>query len=106
MTRPQAATHLALANIFVINNVATNQRLAAGGISRHQWYQYFLMTPLPETLLPGREREWLSVFLRDRQGHPLPSDALDEYIRCHAIAGTPASAANIYRALPEDAGPP
>ncbi|WP_043766603.1 alpha/beta fold hydrolase [Algiphilus aromaticivorans] len=103
LARPEAVSHLALANIFVINNVATNQRLAAGGMSRHQWYQYFLMTPLPEALVPGREREWLNVFLRDRRGELLPADAVDEYVRCHAIAGTPGSAANLYRALADDA---
>ena len=103
LAQPERVAHLAIANIFVINNVATNQRLAAGGMSRHQWYQYFLMTPLPEALIPGREREWLQVFLRNRHGEALPPDAVDEYVRCHAIDGTPTSAANLYRTLPEDA---
>ena len=82
------------------------QRLVFASIVQleNPWYQYFMQTPgLAETMVPGNESTFLKVFLRgkDRDWH-FPQTAVDEYVRCYQIPGTPTSGANFYRAMRAD----
>ena len=103
LAAPQRVTHLGIANITVINNLATNRRIAAAGGNRFLWYQFFLQSELPEALLPGRAEAWVSHFLRAWRAEGFPEDVLRECVRCHAIAGTETTAANYYRQFHHDA---
>lgn len=102
LAAPERVAALCIANIFLIHNVATNQRIAASGMSRYQWYQYFMMTGLPERMIPGNEDAWLAEFLRRSDGRPLDARSMAEYLRCHRIDGTAAATAHYYRRLRHD----
>ncbi len=54
-------------------------------------------------MIPGAEEVWLRYFLRAWNGRAFPADAIEEYVRCYRIAGTPACGANYYRAFRDDA---
>ena len=103
LAAPQRVSHLGISNIAVINNLATNRKIAAGGPSRFLWYQFFLQSELPEALLAGNAGAWVRHFLRAFRPEGFPQDVLDECIRCHAIAGTETTAANYYRQFGNDA---
>lgn len=100
---PQRVSHLGISNIAVINNLATNRRIAAAGPSRFLWYQFFLQSELPESLLAGNAEPWVRHFLRAFRPEGFAQDVLDECIRCHAIPGTETTAANYYRQFGADA---
>lgn len=103
LAAPQRVSQLGISNIAVINNIATNRRIAAAGPSRFLWYQFFLQSELPEALLGGNAEPWVRHFLRAFRPGGFPQDVLDECVRCHAIAGTETTAANYYRQFGADA---
>lgn len=86
------------------------QALVPGyGLERNMqeaWHFGFHMAPdLPEALVSGRERMYLSYFLGQGAYDPsaISPAALDEYARCFTTPGTTRAAFNYYRALPQDA---
>lgn len=104
---PERVLRLALMNILVINNARGNREavdaLNARG-RRHHWYQYFQQQHgLAEAMIPGNEEIWLRQFLRCWNGQPFPEDAVQEYVRCYRIPGTPGTGANYYRTMRDDA---
>lgn len=102
---PERVKKLVIMNIAIINNVAgTTEALGIiyGGGGVPFWYQYFQMMPgLPEAMIKGKEREWVSFFFGASQG--IPKESIDEYVRCYSIENTPATAASLYRIKPKDA---
>lgn len=103
LAAPQRVSHLGISNIAVINNLATNRKIAAAGPSRFLWYQFFLQSELPEALLADNAEPWVRHFLRAFRPEGFPQDVLAECIRCHAIPGTETTAANYYRQFGADA---
>lgn len=103
---PERVRRLAILNIVLINNARGNRETIEAVRQRSgfaYWYQHFQQTELPEQLIPGNEVAWISYFLRDCHGRLLGQDAIDEYVRCYRIPGTPASGANYYRTFRDDA---
>jgi pimeloyl-ACP methyl ester carboxylesterase len=70
-----------------------------------RWHHAFHMTPdLPEALVQGREREYLTWFYREFSWQPEaiePSD-IDEYVRCYTRPGALSSGFAYYRNIPRD----
>jgi pimeloyl-ACP methyl ester carboxylesterase len=70
-----------------------------------RWHHAFHMTPdLPETLVQGREREYLAWFYREfcwQRGAITQAD-VDEYLRCYSQPGALRAGFEYYRALPRD----
>jgi len=104
---PQRVKKLVILNISIINNAAgTLEALkiiyGQGGLPF--WYQYFqLMPKLPEAMIKGNERIWVSHFFgRAGKDGRIPAEAIEEYIRCYSIENTPATAASYYRIRPKD----
>ena len=104
---PARVRRLILMNIAVINNVEGNREVIRAVRERRgaqYWYQHFQQAPgLAEAMIPGAEEVWLRYFLRTWNGGDFPADAIEEYVRCCRIQGTPASGANYYRAFRADA---
>lgn len=70
------------------------------------WHFGLHMTPnLPEALVSGRERTYLSWFYRELAYDPLAigQDAVDEYVRCYSEPGALRAGFEYYRAAPTDA---
>ena len=63
-----------------------------------------MMPGLPEVMIKGNERAWVSFFFgkKGRDG-TIPREAIDEYVRCYSIENTPATAASFYRSMALDA---
>jgi len=103
---PERVRRLVIMNIHLINNAAGNAEAVAAirrKGARHQWYQHFQQQPgLPEAMIPGNERAWLSAFLRCSDRSPFPQDALAEYVRSYSLPDTPRAGANYYRAMRAD----
>lgn len=70
-----------------------------------RWHHAFHMTPqLPEALVQGRERAYLSWFYGEfcwQRGAISASD-IDEYVRCYARPGAMRAGFAYYRAIPQD----
>jgi len=69
------------------------------------WHFYFNALPdLPEALVAGREREFLSWLFHAKSANPraIDSGALDEYVRCYSAVGGWRAGVAYYRALFED----
>jgi len=70
-----------------------------------RWHHAFHMTPeLPETLVQGREREYLGWFYREfcwQRGAIEPAD-VDEYVRSYKRPGGLSAGFGYYRSLPQD----
>ncbi|MBR9980808.1 MAG: alpha/beta hydrolase [Desulfatitalea sp.] len=105
---PDRVKQLVILNIPVITNAAgaqeAGQALAAMRFIPY-WYQYFQMQPgLPEAMIKGNEEVWVRYFFGKKgQDGIIPPEAIAEYVRCYAIADTPATAASYYRAMAMDA---
>lgn len=101
---PQRVKKLVIMNISIINNMkgsleALNIIYKNGAVPF--WYQYFQMQPfLPEALIKGNERTWVSYFFGNSKN--IPQAAIEEYIRCYSIENTPATAAALYRTKAKD----
>jgi len=70
-----------------------------------RWHHAFHMTPdLPEVLVQGRERAYLSWFYREFSWQPNavgPAD-IDEYVRCYTEPGALRSGFAYYRNIPRN----
>ena len=95
-------------NIPILTNVRGAEEVTKAMIAIRYipyWYQYFQMMPgLPEAMIKGKEREWVSFFFgkKGRDG-AIPRESIDEYVRCYSIENTPATAASYYRSMALDA---
>jgi pimeloyl-ACP methyl ester carboxylesterase len=70
-----------------------------------RWHHAFHMTPdLPETLVQGREREYLSWFYREFcwQRGVIEEADIDEYVRCYSAPGALRAGFEYYRNIPRD----
>ena len=70
-----------------------------------RWHHAFHLTPdLPETLVQGREREYLSWFYRDFSWVPdaIGQEDIDEYVRTYSQPGALRSSFSYYRNIPEN----
>jgi len=73
--------------------------------SQGRWHHGFHRTlDLPEALVHGRERLYVSWFLNAFAAHPgvFSEQAIDEYARCYAQPGAMRAGFNYYRAIPRD----
>jgi pimeloyl-ACP methyl ester carboxylesterase len=70
------------------------------------WFAFNMVPDLPEALVAGREREFLSYFFRKFSYDPtaVPAEDIDEYVRCYAAPGGWRGGLGCYRALPQTAG--
>jgi pimeloyl-ACP methyl ester carboxylesterase len=76
--------------------------LSQGG---RRWHHAFHMTPdLPEILVQGREREYLSWFYREFcwQRGAIEEADIDEYVRCYSAPGALRAGFEYYRNIPRD----
>jgi pimeloyl-ACP methyl ester carboxylesterase len=69
------------------------------------WHLSFHTLPdLPEMLVAGRERAYLSWFYRNGYNpSAISEEAIDEYVRCYAAPGGMRAGFEYYRAFPADA---
>ena len=68
-----------------------------------RWHHAFHMTPdLPEALVAGREREYLSWFYRDFSYQPdaIGEEDIDEYVRTYSQPGALRAGFSYYRTIP------
>jgi pimeloyl-ACP methyl ester carboxylesterase len=68
-----------------------------------RWHHAFHMTPdLPEALVEGREREYLSWFYRDFSWQPdaIGQEDIDEYVRTYSQPGALRAGFSYYRNIP------
>ena len=66
------------------------------------WHFFFNALPdLPEALVAGRERQWLSWLFKTKSRIPnaIESEALDEYTRCYEVPGALTGGFGYYRDL-------
>ncbi|HOR62150.1 MAG TPA: alpha/beta hydrolase [Smithellaceae bacterium] len=105
---PDRIKKFVILNIPVLTNVKGAEEVTKAMIAMRYlpyWYQYFQMMPgLPEAMIRGKEREWVSFFFgkKGRDG-TIPREAIDEYVRCYSIENTPATGASYYRSMSLDA---
>lgn len=105
---PDRVKKFIILNIPILTNVKAAEEVTKAMIAMKYlpyWYQYFQMMPgLPEAMIKGKEREWVSFFFGQKgQDGTIPKEAIDEYVRCYSIENTPATAASYYRSMPLDA---
>jgi pimeloyl-ACP methyl ester carboxylesterase len=97
--RPQFLRSLSLIDVTV---PGIGPDFSQGG---RRWHHAFHMTPdLPELLVQGREREYLSWFYTQfswRKGAITEAD-VDEYARCYRKPGGLTAGFGYYRAIPQD----
>jgi pimeloyl-ACP methyl ester carboxylesterase len=70
-----------------------------------RWHHAFHMTPqLPETLVRGREREYLGWFYDafSWQRDAIAAADIDEYVRCYSAPGALEAGFAYYRNIPQD----
>lgn len=96
---PQAVRTLTILDVTI---PGIGPDISQGG---RRWHHAFHMTPdLPETLVTGREREYLGWFYRAfcwRQGAIEAAD-IDEYVRCYSEPGALTAGFAYYRNIPRD----
>ena len=101
---PDRVRKFVILNIPILTNTRGAEEVSKAMIAMRYlpyWYQYFQMMPgLPETMIPGKERAWVSFFFGKKgQDGTIPAEAINEYIRCYSIENTPATAASLYRSM-------
>ncbi len=73
--------------------------------SQGRWHHGFHRTlDLPEALIQGRERIYITWFLNNFAAHPgiIPDSAIDEFARNYAAPGAMRAGLAYYRAIPQD----
>ena len=98
--QPDAVRRLAILDVMIPGD-GSDLFASSGG----RWHHGFHRTPdLPETLIAGRERAYLSYFFRHFGARPdaVPAEAVDEYVRCYSAPGAMAAGLAYYRATPQD----
>jgi pimeloyl-ACP methyl ester carboxylesterase len=73
-------------------------------IHRNWHFAFNALPDLPEALITGRERAFLSWLFHAKTANPaaIEPDALDEYIRCFAVPGGQRGGLGYYRAIFDD----
>jgi pimeloyl-ACP methyl ester carboxylesterase len=97
---PEAVVRLAILDVVIPGDGGD---FSQGG---RRWHHAFHLTPdLPEALIAGRERIYLSWFYRTFGARPdaIGEDDVDEYLRTYAQPGAMRAGLSYYRALPQDA---
>jgi pimeloyl-ACP methyl ester carboxylesterase len=82
------------------------EQLLAFRKAGHIWHiQFHYVRDLPEALVAGRERTYLSWFYRVAAYDPsaISGEAIDEYVRCYSAAGGLRAGFEYYRAIFTDA---
>ena len=95
-----AVSHLAILDVMIPGDGTDLFSTSQG-----RWHHGFHRTPeLPEALIAGRERIYISWFLKNFTAHPeaIPEAAIDEYARRYAEPGALAAGLAYYRAIPDD----
>jgi pimeloyl-ACP methyl ester carboxylesterase len=97
---PEAVRTLSIVDVTV---PGLGPDLSQGG---KRWHHAFHMTPdLPEALVQGRERVYLSWFYRDFSWVPdaIGPEDVDDYVRCYSQPGALRAGFSYYRAIPVNA---
>lgn len=97
---PEAVRRLAILDVTIPGDGADG--FSQGG---RRWHHPFHRTPdLPEALIAGRERLYLSWFYRNFAFRPdaIGEADIDEYLRTYAQPGAMRAGLGFYRALPQD----
>jgi len=97
---PDAVRALAILDVVIPGDGGDG--FSQGG---RRWHHAFHQaTELPETLIEGREREYLSWFWRNYTSAPgaVTEDDMDEYMRTYGRPGAMQTWLAYYRALPQD----
>jgi pimeloyl-ACP methyl ester carboxylesterase len=96
---PQAVRTLTIVDVTV---PGIGPDISQGG---KRWHHAFHMTPdLPEALVQGREREYLSWFYREFSWQPgaIGAEDIDEYVRTYAQPGALRAGFSYYRNIPRN----
>jgi len=99
---PDEVTHLALLDAPVPGTAAMEYVRSAP----RAWHNNFhKVRDLPEALVAGREREYLTHFFKSRFTVPwaVSQDDIDFYVRSYSIPGSMRASFELYRAFDEDA---
>lgn len=101
-----AAAHRdAVARLAILDVMIPGDGSEAFATSGGRWHHGFHRTPdLPEALIAGRERIYISYFLRQFTRHPgaISDAAIDEYARTYSEPGAMRAGLAYYRATPQD----
>jgi pimeloyl-ACP methyl ester carboxylesterase len=102
MAYPESVRTLTLIDATV-PGIAPSQAYAFEADRIHKnWHFFFNALPdLPEALVSGREREWLTWLFRHKSANPaaIGPAAIEEYVRCYAAPGGLRAGFAYYRAL-------
>jgi pimeloyl-ACP methyl ester carboxylesterase len=96
---PEAVRSLSILDVTI---PGIGPDISQGG---RRWHHAFHMTPdLPELLVQGREREYLSWFYREFswQRDAIGEADVDEYVRCYSRPGALRAGFEYYRNIPKD----
>jgi pimeloyl-ACP methyl ester carboxylesterase len=102
---PEAVRRLVLIDATVPGIVPSDAYAFAPERIHRNWHFFFNALPdLPEALVVGRERVFLSWLFQSKSANPAAIDgtALDEYVRCYSVPGAWRAGVAYYRALFED----
>lgn len=97
---PEAVRRLAILDVVIPGD---GGEFSQGG---RRWHHAFHLTPdLPEALVTGRERIYLTWFYRTYGYRPdaIGEAEIDEYVRTYSLPGALRAGFSLYRALPRDA---
>ena len=97
---PEAVRRLAILDVVIPGD---GGEFSQGG---RRWHHAFHLTPdLPEALVTGRERTYLTWFYRTYGYRPdaIGEAEIDEYVRTYSLPGALRAGFSLYRALPQDA---
>lgn len=97
--RPDAVRSLAIVDVTV---PGIGPDLSQGG---RRWHHAFHMTPdLPERLIEGRERDYLTWFYREFSWQPdaIGAQDIDEYVRTYSQPGAMRAGFALYRSIPRN----
>ena len=101
-----AAQHRdAVKKLAILDVTIPGDGIDAFASSHGRWHHGFHRTlDLPEALVHGRERIYVSWFLKNFTAQPgaIPEAAIDEYARCYAQPGAMRAGFSYYRATPQD----
>jgi len=104
---PSRVKKLVIINFPILTNAkaaaAVKEYMTSIGYKPY-WYQYFQQqADLPEAMIKGNESVWVKHFFGTKATDgTISSTAINEYVRCYKISGTPATAANYYRSMSLD----
>ena len=91
----------------MVPGIAPNEGYALAPERIHRnWHFFFNALPdLPEALISGRERTWLTWLFNAKARNPtaIEPEAVDEYVRCYSAPGGLRGGFGYYRALFESA---